>query len=158
MTRSRPTVDYPAAVAGVFVLMGIILSAAAPVAAQTLEASDDPGVLVIWTAVAGQGPDPVSDVSTTYDLLDAQTGSKITGRLDSPLPAGVTLEVTLEPPPGAVGQGAVTLTTTDQNLVTMIESGSYTALSIRYDFSAGVDAGVIPTASRLVTFTIVNPF
>lgn len=154
--RPRPTAGVSAAVVGVLVLLAASWAAAPTVAAQTLEASGDPGTLVVSTAVAGQSPDPVSDMATTYDLLDAESGSKITGRLDAPLPEGVTLQVTLEPPPGATGQGAVTLTTTDQDLVTLIESGSYSGLSIRYDFSATVEAGVIPTASRLVTFTVVN--
>lgn len=126
-------------------------------AAQTLEASGDPSILVISTASAGYSPDPVQDASTTYDLLDAQDGERIVGRLDAPLPEGVTLEVTLEPPAGAVGHGPVSLTTEDQDLVTLIDAGSYSGLSIQYDFSAGVDAGVVSATGRLVTYTLDSP-
>ncbi len=125
-------------------------------AAQTLEASGDPSALVISTASAGYSPDPVQDVSTTYDLIVALDGARIVGRLDAPLPEGVTLEVTLEPPAGAVGHGPVALSTDDQDLVTLIDAGSYAGLSIQYDLSAGVDAGVLSATGRLVTYTLVD--
>lgn len=144
------------AAVGIFVLLLTAVWPAEPSAGQTLQASGDPGVLAVSSAIAGQEPDPVSDASAAYDLLDAEAGSKITGRLDAPLPEGVALQVTLEPPPGASGEGPVTLTTTDQELVILIQSGSYTGLTIEYDFSATVEAGVIPVASRDVVFTVVG--
>lgn len=120
---------------------------------STLTLSGDPQALVISSAVAGFGPDPVTDEGTTYSVV-AEDLSRITGQLDAPLPTGVTLLVRLEPPTGALGQGWVTLGTTAQVLVSSILPGTYSGLGIQYQLRATVAAGVVPLGSRAVTFTV----
>lgn len=135
----------------------LLLLQAQPVQAQesAMTISGDPQALVIATAVAGFGPDPVWDEGTTYSLTATATSS-VEAQLDSPLPAGVTLRVQLEPPPGALGAGAVVLSTTAQVLVSSIPAGSYSGLGIQYQLRATVQAGVVPLSSRRVTFTLVE--
>lgn len=138
-------------------LVVLLLLLAPPLRAQesSLTLSGDPQALVISTAVAGFGPDPAWDEGTTYSLTATATSS-IEAQLDSPLPAGVTLRVQLEPPAGALGAGAVVLSTTAQVLVSSIPAGTYSGLGIRYELRATVEAGVVPLSSRRVTFTLVE--
>lgn len=135
----------------------LLLLLAQPVRAQVaaLTLSGDPQALVISTAVAGFGPDPAWDEGTTYSLTITET-SRIEAQLDSPLPTGVTLRVQLEPPPGALGAGAVTLSTTAQVLASSIPAGIYSGLGIRYELRATVGAGVVALSSRRVKYTVVG--
>jgi len=124
------------------------------VAAQsaTLTLSGDPGALSITSAVAGSPPSSVIDDASAYSLSTSYASTRITGRLDTALPAGATLEVTLEAPTGGQSMGTVTLSTVDQSLVTSIPSGTHTGLRITYRLSATSAAGVQALASRTVTF------
>lgn len=122
---------------------------------QSLSVSGDPSLLLIETATAGSQPDPDTDASTTYDVTVLSV-SKIVGRLDASLPSGVELVVQLEAPGGAVSQGRVTLTTSDQDLVTDIGSGSHSGLAITYELSATVDAGTTGLDDRTVTLSVVQ--
>lgn len=143
---------YPA---GMLPVLLILL--AQPVWGQEsmLTLSGDPQPLVISTAVAGFGPDPVWDEGTTYSLTVTEP-SAVEAQLDAPLPPGVTLLVQLEPPSGALGAGPVALSSTPQVLVSSIPVGTYTGLGIRYQFAARVEAGVVPVSSRRITFTITS--
>lgn len=131
---------------------------AVPMVAQaSLTLSGDPQALVISSAVAGFPPDPVFDEGTAYSIV-AEELSAIEVSVDAPLPAGVTLHVQMEPPPGALGAGSVEVGTTPRVLVSSILPGTYRGLGIRYQLAAGVDAGVVPISSRRVTFTVTpNP-
>lgn len=135
----------------------LLLLVTHPLRAQesTLILSGDPQTLVIFTAVAGFRPDPLWDEGTTYSLTTTGTSS-IEAQLDSPLPPGVTLRVQVEPPPGALGAGVVTLSTTAQVLASSIPAGTYSGLGLRYELSTTVAAGVVPLSSRRVTFTLVG--
>lgn len=135
----------------------LLLLLGQPVRAQvaSLTLSGDPQAMVISTAVPGFGPDPVWDEGTTYSLT-ATEPSAIEVQLDAALPPGVTLEVQLEPPPGALGAGAVALSTTPQVLVSSIPAGTYSGLGISYRLTATVGAGVVPLSSRNVTFTLTS--
>lgn len=135
--------------------VAILLSfgAVPAVAAQsaTLTLSGDPGALSITSAVAGSAPSSVTNDASTYSLSTSYVSTRITARLDTALPAGATLEVTLEAPTGGQSMGTITLSTVDQNLVTSIPSGTHTGLRITYRMSATSAAGVLALASRTVT-------
>lgn len=135
----------------------LLLLLAQPLSAQvsSLTLSGDPQAMVISTAVAGFGPDPAGDEGTTYSLT-ATEPSRIEVQLDAPLPPGVTLQLQLEPPPGAIGAGAIELNTAPQVLINSIPAGTYTGLGIRYQLTATVGAGVVPLSSRTVTFTLIG--
>jgi hypothetical protein len=119
----------------------------------TLTVSGNPGTMTVSTAVAGNAPDPVTEGSTTYTLVDVTTVSRITARVDAPLPTGVVLKVTLAAPTGAVSSGAVSLSTVEQDVVRLIPIGSYSGLAITYQLSATSAAGVLPLTGPVVTFT-----
>lgn len=143
-----------------WVAVVLLLIAARTAAAQSpkLRESGNPGLLRINSAVAGSQPTPVSDATTTLDVRAGGNGGakKVAAQLNTPMPTGVTLTLTMSPPPGATGLGAVALTTTPRDLVVNIPQGSNTTQSMSYTLSASVTAGVIPASSRTVTLTLLN--
>lgn len=134
------------------VVLTVQLACSGAAEGQTMTVSGNPQALVISTAAAGMGPDPVEDQGTTY-TLSGGTAMRIEGHIDAPLPAGVALWVRLEPPTGAAGSGWVQMSTTPQVLVNAILPGVYSALGISYRLTATVQAGVVSLDSRVVTFT-----
>lgn len=123
-------------------------------AINELSVSGNPGALTVSTATAGSAPNAVSDASTTYAITTNETGRKITGAIDTAMPAGVTLTATLAAPTGGTSAGAVTLTATAADLVTGIATLNESAKIITYGLSATSAAGVVPSASKVVTLTI----
>src|SRR3954469_2900656 len=65
--------------------------------------------MAITTAAAGMAPTPVIGSGGTYTLTTNERNQKITAAIDASLPAGVTLEVALSAPVGAVSSGLVPL-------------------------------------------------
>lgn len=136
----------------------VILSGCCSLAlANEIFVSGNPGTLVINTAFAGSEPLPVTDASTTYSIDIFDSNMKITGSIDTAMPAKTSLKVTLTAPTGATSLGQITLTTTNQDLITglqenMVESG----LGISYEFSATVAAGIVSSGSKTVTFTVTS--
>jgi hypothetical protein len=137
-------------------LMGGLLCFGATAArAQTLTVSGSPAAMVINTAVAGFTPTDDTDAATTYSVKTAnKTPIKITGRLNSPMPPGVTLTVNLAPTTGATSNGTVTLDATARDLVGNITHNNVRTAAITYVMSATPAAGVVAPQSRTVTFTI----
>lgn len=130
---------------------------APPAAAQSMSVTGSPGSLAITTAVAGSAPTSVTESSTKYstNTLLALSTSKITAQLNSPMPAGVTLTITLAAQPGATSMGEVTLSTTAQSVVTNIPTlATASDLAITYRLNATSAAGAIAASSRTVTLTI----
>lgn len=137
-------------------LVGMSAGAMAPLAAQTIAVSGDPSPMTVQTATAGSQPDPVAESTTTYSVTTSASNQKIVARLESPMPAGVSLTVQLVAPPGASSVGAVTLTTTDQDVVGPIATPETAAgLSVKYELSATVSAGPVATTTRTVVFSVV---
>lgn len=120
----------------------------------TITLSGEPGTLAVRTAVAGAPPDAMRDGSTTYSLLDVAGTSRITARLDAPLPSGVTLSATLGAPSGATTLGAVALTTTEQDVVVQIPAGTHSGLSITYELRATTAAGTLPSTGVAVSLAL----
>jgi hypothetical protein len=124
-------------------------------AAQVFNVSSgSAGTLTVNTAVAGSQPASKTVSSTTYSLLTFGR-TRITARLNSPMPPGTTLYLTLAAPSGATNHGPVVLTTTAQDLVTNIPFlTSKSGLSITYEFEATAAAGVVPMQTRTITLTL----
>lgn len=125
--------------------------------AQSLSTSGSPPALTVSTATAGSEPLPVSDASTTYstNALSVLAKKKITGQIDSNMPAGTILSISLAAPSGATSNGAVNLDITARDLVVNISNLIPQTRSITYQFTATVSAGVV-SSSRVVTLTLVN--
>lgn len=140
----------------VLALLPLQIALGGALAAQsgTLSVSGNPSTLTITSAVAGFAPDPVSDNTTTYALLDVTSVARVTARLDAPIPTGSVLRLTMEAPGGAVSSGPVELSTTDQVMVRLIPVGSHSGLTLTYQFVAASAAGVVPPSVRTVTFTV----
>lgn len=147
--------------------LGVAATASAQTATQTLSlsvtdvntvaVSGDPGAM---SAAAG-GAD-ATDASTTYDVTtNSTTAKKITGYIDTAMPTGTTLSVSLADPDGAgsaTSAGSVSLTATTsgtaQDLVTGITQLSASGKQISYTLHAGVTAAAASNLPRTVTFTI----
>ena len=114
------------------------------------------GTLTI--SVATPGGQPVSSTNNTgkYSVNAVSGRMKVTAQLDSPLPSGVTLTITLSAPSGAVSLGATALSTSSQNVVRYIPVGDYTNLSVNLQLSSSVTAGVVPPNTSHITLTLVD--
>lgn len=146
-----------------------LLCAANPLRAQTatqtvsfevqainqLAVSGNPGALTISAATAGNAPTSVSNSSTTWALTTNETSRKVTASIDQAMPANVTLSVALGAPSGAASAGTKVLGTTAVDLVTGASTVNQGTLSITYTLAATAAAGVVPSGSRTVTFTLV---
>ena len=124
----------------------------------SITVSGNPGPLQVSTATAGYQPDSVKDDSTDYDLnfkdLEKKTKGTILGALSASLPEHTELKVTFEAPKKA-SSSTVSLTTTPQALVTNIRRKKFKNLQITYEFSARVEAGVIPLSTNTLILTII---
>ncbi|MCE2982810.1 MAG: hypothetical protein LW832_04500 [Parachlamydia sp.] len=134
-----------------FVLLLLCCSLELHALIDFLSVSGNPPPLNIGTAVAGFQPTAAIDSSTTYSLTTIGIGEKITGQLNTGMPAGVSLKITLQAPPGGISQGSVSLTNSPQTLVSGLPLISLliSGLTITYQLSTTVNAG--PVASRSVT-------
>jgi hypothetical protein len=118
--------------------------------------SGSPTQMTVNTALAGSTPVDVTDASTSYSTTTPGSGTHgITAQLDTPMPAGVTLTVSLAASGAAASSGPVALSTTPQDVVTGIKQ-KISALPITYTLSATLAAGVVPLQTRQVTFTYVT--
>ena len=110
--------------------------------------------LTVNSATAGSAPSVATDSSTSYAVTTNETNRKITGVINSDMPSGVTLSVTLAGPTGADDLGKQALSTTPVDLVQGISTLNESGKTISYELSATTAAGVVPSATRTVTFTI----
>lgn len=117
--------------------------------------SGDPGALIINSATSGGAPVPVSDNTTTYSITTNQPGATITGEIDTDMPLNTTLTINLAAPTGGTSAGAQALSTTAATLATCVAAVSESGLTITYQFSATSAAGVIASAQKTVTLTVV---
>ncbi len=131
------------------------LAAAQPPTILTVSGS--PAPMTISAVLAGNQPTSVTDATTTYFVRvknSAGTGT-ISAQLNTPMPTGTTLALTLTPSSGATSLGPVILGTIAQSAVTNILKENGTTLGVTYVFSATAAAGVVPSQSRTVTLTLV---
>lgn len=112
--------------------------------------------LTVNTATAGSAP-TVATASGNWAVTTNQTGAKITGSIASAMPDGVTLSANLTAPAGGSSSaGAVSLGTAAADLVTGITKLNAAALGLTYSLSATAAAGVVSSATRVVTFTVTG--
>lgn len=111
--------------------------------------------LVVNSATAGSAPNAATNSSTSYSITTNESGRKIVGALNTDMPAGVTLAVTLGAPDQAISRGKQALSTTPVDLVTGISTLNETGKPIAYELTATSAAGVVPSASKTVTLTIM---
>ena len=123
-------------------------------AINELSVSGNPAPLIVSTATAGGAPNVATDATTTYAITTNEEGRKITGSINTPMPTGVTLAVALDAPNGATSVGQVTLGTSPIDLVTGISTLNDASKAITYSLAATSAAGVVPSASRVVTLTV----
>jgi hypothetical protein len=117
--------------------------------------SGNPGALTINAATVGSGLNSVTDASTTWGITTNQTGTKVTAAIGELMPTGVKLEVQLAAPTGASSAGSVELGTVASDVVTGITKLDEAGKTITYTLSATAAAGVVASASRTVTYTVV---
>lgn len=110
--------------------------------------------LTIAAATAGSAPTSVT-ANATYAVTTNETDRKITAQIDSDMPSGVSLSVSLAAPSGGTSAGAVSLSTVAQDVVTGISTLNASGLGVTYSLSATSAAGVVPAGSRTVTYTIL---
>lgn len=136
--------------------------------AQSITVSGTQTVAAITTATPGSNPDAITTTSgsTTYNVTTGNVKNaiwRITARLTTALPAGLTLAVQLSPN-GTVGSGTsagmVTLSTIDQNVVTALANAkTFNTNNIQYRLTATSAAGQFSTrtCTNCVTFTVLQP-
>lgn len=117
--------------------------------------SGAPAPMVINSAVAGSTPASVTSSGGSYAITTNESNKKVTASMDQPLPAGVTLEVSLAAPSGASSANYVQLGSASADLVTGISALSASALPISYRLSA-TPAVHLSAQTRTITFTIVS--
>lgn len=110
--------------------------------------------LTINSATAGSQPDSDTDNSTSYDVTTNEAARKIVGSLDLAYTGSVSLAVSLAAPTGGTSAGSVTLTTTNQDLVSGFGNLAETGHQITYVASSTV-TDAPSNQTNTVTFTIV---
>lgn len=94
--------------------------------------------------------------STTYTVTNTIGTKKLVGRLSTTMPSHTTLAVLLAAPSGATSSGTVTLTASDQNLVTGIGVVNEAGLNMTFTLSATVSAALVNAGTRTLTLTLVD--
>jgi hypothetical protein len=125
-------------------------------AINEVSVSGNPGNLVVNTATAGSEPTDATDNSTTWALTTNGATKKVTGSINTDMPANTTLKVNLAAPTGGSSSGDVTLSISAADLVTSISTVAQSGLSITYTLSATIAAGVVPEATKTVTLTLTD--
>ena len=112
--------------------------------------------LTITTAAAGSAPTSVTDATASWAVTTNQTGAKITASIPSAMPAGLTLSSSLGAPTGGTSAGFLSLGVTAVDLVTGITKLAQGSLGVSYKLDATAAAGVVVSATRVVTYTITG--
>ncbi len=124
--------------------------------AQVAQAQLPPvGPLTVSTATVGAEPNPANG-SVTYSSGVTFTGQRrVVGSLNANMPANTTLQVRITGGAGGTSLGYVVLNTTPRDIVIAASQSFFSTNTIAYTFTALVAAGVIPTTTRVVTFTLL---
>ena len=112
--------------------------------------------LTITTAVAGSAPTSVTDATSSWAVTTNQTGAKITASIASNMPAGLTLSASLGAPTGGTSAGFQSLSTVAVDVVTVITKLAQGSLGVSYKLDATAAAGVVASATKVVTYTITG--
>ena len=112
--------------------------------------------LTIVTAVAGSAPTSVTDAPAAGAVTTNQTTAKITASIPLAMPAGLTLSSNLVAPAAATSAGFLALGTVAVDVVTGITKLAQGSLGVTYKLDATPAAGVVTSATRVVTYTITG--
>ena len=112
--------------------------------------------LLINAAVAGSAPTSVTSASNSWAVTTNQSTAKITASIASAMPSGLTLSAQLGAPSGATSTGLKALGTSAVDMVTGITKVNASGLSLSYQLDATAAAGVVASATRVVTYTITG--
>jgi hypothetical protein len=113
--------------------------------------------MTINSATAGSNPDDATDTATTYAITTNGSAKKITAALGTAYASGISLALTLTAPTGGTSAGAITLTTSAQNLVTGIATLAESSLGISYTASATPSAASNGAGeAQTVTLTVTS--
>ena len=110
--------------------------------------------LTVNAATAGGAPTSATNSSTRYAVTTNESNRKITGSINTAMPSGVTLSVALAAVTGATSAGSVALGTSAVDLVSGFSALNESGKSISYTLAASSAAGIVPSASKTVTFTL----
>lgn len=108
---------------------------------------------------SGQNFTSVISTGSTYSVSNngGVNSKKIVAHLISSMPVGLTLLATLTAPAGANTISNVTMTTSDQDLVTGIDNGAFSANQIKYTLSADVTQAQVASGQTLsLTYTLLS--
>jgi hypothetical protein len=127
-------------------------------AINEISVSGNPAALIVSAATAGSEPDSVSNSATTYAITTncGADAKKITAAINADMPSGVTLNLTLAEPTNGTSAGAKSLSTLAEDVVTAIDAVAESGLTITYELSATVAAGVLSSDTRTVTLTLTD--
>ena len=139
----------------------VLLAGPAEVAvgqSTALTVTGSPAAFVITTAIAGAQPAALTNSLTSYFVKakNAAGPQRISAQLDSPMPAGTSLTLTMAPSAGATSLGPVTLDMSARDIVVNIKKDNGSTHGMTYVFTATVAAGVIPSQTRTVTLTMAT--
>jgi hypothetical protein len=106
----------------------------------------------------GAGLQPVSNNATSYNIThNGSAIGKITAAINSPLPAGITLQLTLASTLGSSrGIQNISNATVALDVVDGINQGKDATQMITYNFSATPEAGVFASTVKTVTLTVTD--
>jgi DNA-binding response OmpR family regulator len=145
------------------------VSAAQNTAAQTfnvsvaainqLSVSGNPLPLSVTTAVAGSNLSTAVNTATTWAVTTNQSGAIVSAAITSGgvLPTGVTLSAMLTAPTASgASTGLKALGTSGVNLVTGLGKVYQSGMTVEYDLTADISAGVVAPTARTITFTLAG--
>ncbi len=111
--------------------------------------------LTITTAVAGSAPTSVTNSASTWAITTNQATVKISASIASAMPTGLTLNASLAAPTlNGTSAGFLALGTTAVDLVTAIDKLAQSGMAVSYRLDATAAAGVVASATKIVTYTI----
>ncbi len=122
----------------------------------TFTVSGNPAAMKINSAIPGIQPTDEVNATTTYSISTNESNKKITGMLNSNMPANTYLKIRLAAPGGAVSLGEVVLSSKPADLVTGISKVAESGKTITYTFSSTVAAGIVSSGMRTVILTVTN--
>jgi hypothetical protein len=106
----------------------------------------------------GAGLQPVSNNSTSYNIThNGSAAGKITAAINSGLPAGIILDLTLASSLGtSKGMQNISNASVAVDVVDGINQGKDATQMITYNFSATPEAGVFASTVKTVTLTVTD--
>jgi hypothetical protein len=125
-------------------------------AINEISIADAAVTLTVSAATAGSAPTAATDTSSYAITTNCGTDAKkITAALNEAMPSGLTLKLTAGVPTGAASGGQLTLTASAQDAVTGIDAVNESGISLSFEMSATAAAGVVSSANKTLTLTIV---